>query len=214
MKEIVLYTGNSPLEAPLILWNIETAPYQLILYASVTFALRRVYDAPTMSKSPFPCGLRRETLRSSYGFTGIVASTILFNSAQWQIWKNRKPVARRHIAVTSYDHRTGTARWSWGQHRVLGCHLGPKMIVDSCDSRKEPARSPHDALAGLIKSYGHRTVILYPKAMARWSCGRLATWQQFPGDISGCLFHFNNVSNTTTQCDSIWTQFSLLMEAV
>ena len=50
--------------------------------ASVTFALRRVYDARTMSKSPFPCGLRRETLRSSYGFTGIVAFTILFNSAQ------------------------------------------------------------------------------------------------------------------------------------
>ena len=26
--------------------------------------------------------------------------------------KNRKPVARRHIAVTSYDPRTGTARRS------------------------------------------------------------------------------------------------------
>ena len=38
-------------------------------YASVTFALRQVYDACKMSKSPFPCGLRRETLRSSYGFT-------------------------------------------------------------------------------------------------------------------------------------------------
>ena len=47
-------------------------------YASVTFAFRRVYDARTMSKSPFQCSLRRETLRSSYGFTGIVASTILF----------------------------------------------------------------------------------------------------------------------------------------
>ena len=105
-------------------------------------------------------GLRRETLRSSYGFTGIVASTILFNSAQWQIWKKRKPVARRHITVTPYDPRTGTARWSWGQRRVLYCHLGPKMIVDSCDSRKEPERSPHDAFAGSIKSYGHRAVIL------------------------------------------------------
>ena len=50
--------------------------------ASVTFALRQVYDAPTMSKSPFPYGLRRKTLQSSYGFTGIVASTILVNSAQ------------------------------------------------------------------------------------------------------------------------------------
>ena len=54
----------------------------MVSYASVTFALRRVYVARTMSKSPFPCGLRRETLRSSYGFTGIVTSTILFNSAQ------------------------------------------------------------------------------------------------------------------------------------
>ena len=128
--------------------------------ASVTFALWRVYDARTMSKSPFPYRLRRETLRSSYGFKGIVASTILFNSAQWQIWKNRKPVARRQITVTLYDPRTGTARWSWGQRRVLDCHLGPKLIVHSCDSRKEPARSPYDAFAGPIKWYGHRTVIL------------------------------------------------------
>ena len=30
VKEIVLYTGYSPLEAPLNLWDIETAPYQLI----------------------------------------------------------------------------------------------------------------------------------------------------------------------------------------
>ena len=38
------------------------------------------------------------------------------------------------------------------------------MIVDSCDIRREPARSSHDALAGPIKSYGHRTVILrYPQ---------------------------------------------------
>ena len=128
--------------------------------ALVTFALRRVYDARTMSKSSFPCGLRRETLRSSYRFLGIVASTILNNSAQWQIWKNRKPVARRHIAVTSYDPRRGIARWSWGQRTILDCHFGPKMIVDSCDSRKEPARSPYDALAWPTKSYGHRTVTL------------------------------------------------------
>ena len=31
MKEIVLYTGKSPLEAPLILLDTETVPYQLIL---------------------------------------------------------------------------------------------------------------------------------------------------------------------------------------
>ena len=134
--------------------------WSLTAYALVTFAFRRVYDAPTMSKSPFPCGLRRETLRSSYGFTGIVASKILFNSAQWQIWKNRKPVARRHIAVMSYDLRTGTARWSWGQHRILDCHFGPKMVVNSCDSCKEPERLLHDALVGPIKLYGPRTVIL------------------------------------------------------
>ena len=36
-----------------------------VSYASVTFALRRVYDVRTMSKSPFPCGLRRVTLRLS-----------------------------------------------------------------------------------------------------------------------------------------------------
>ena len=42
------------------------------------------YSEYSMSKSPFPCGLRRETLRL-YGFMGTVASTILFNSAQWQI---------------------------------------------------------------------------------------------------------------------------------
>ena len=147
------------------------------------------YDkhARKMSKSPFPCRLRRETLRSSYGFTGIVASTILFNSAQWQIWKNRKPVARRHIAVTSYYPRRGTARWSWGQRTILDCHFGPKMIIDSCDSRKEPARSPYNGLAGPTKSYRHRTSTCgNPKAMAQWSCGCLATCQQFP-DVSSAV---------------------------
>ena len=54
----------------------------------------------TMSKSPFPYSLSRKTFRSSYRFTGIVASTILFSFALWQIWKNRKPVARRHITVS------------------------------------------------------------------------------------------------------------------
>ena len=38
--------------------------------------------------------------------------------------------------------------------------FGPEMILDSCDSRREPARSPHDALAGHMKLYGHWTVIL------------------------------------------------------
>ena len=31
VKEIVLYTGKSPLETPLILRDTETVPYQLIL---------------------------------------------------------------------------------------------------------------------------------------------------------------------------------------
>ena len=31
VKEIVLYTGKPPLEAPLILCDTETVPYQLIL---------------------------------------------------------------------------------------------------------------------------------------------------------------------------------------
>ena len=31
VKEIVLYTGNSPLETPLILWDIGTVPYKLLL---------------------------------------------------------------------------------------------------------------------------------------------------------------------------------------
>ena len=34
VKEIVLYTDKSPLEAPLILWEIETVPCQLILYSN------------------------------------------------------------------------------------------------------------------------------------------------------------------------------------
>ena len=35
VKEIVMYTGNSPLEAPLILCDIENVPYQLILKLSL-----------------------------------------------------------------------------------------------------------------------------------------------------------------------------------
>ena len=34
------------------------------------------------------------------------------------------------------------------------------MIVDSCARRRVPAWSPHDAHAGLIKSYEHRAVIV------------------------------------------------------
>ena len=70
------------------------------------------------------------------------------------------------------------------------------MIVDSCDSRKDRARSLHDALAGPIKSDGHPAVT--PR---RWHndlapSGRLATCQQFPDGyilviISCFLFHFN-----------------------
>ena len=86
---------------------------RMIPYASVTFALRRFYDART-TKSPFPCSLRRENLRSLYAFAGIVASTILLNSAQWQICKNHKPVARRYIAVTSYGHHTVIVRTTQG----------------------------------------------------------------------------------------------------
>ena len=69
-----------------------------------------------------------------------------------KIWKkNRKPVACRQSAVTPYEPRGGTARWSWGQRTILDCHCRPKMIVNSCDSRREPARSPHDALSGPVK---------------------------------------------------------------
>ena len=112
--------------------------------ASVTFAFRWVYIAHMMSKSPFPCGLRRETLRSN-GFTGILASTILFNSAQWQIWKNCKPVAHRHIAVTSYYTRTGTSRWSWGQRTISDWHFwlvptqyGPRSVCWWAQSNQGP----------------------------------------------------------------------------
>ena len=31
VKEIVLYTRNSQLEAPLVMWDIKTVPYQFIL---------------------------------------------------------------------------------------------------------------------------------------------------------------------------------------
>ena len=156
----------------------------MLINASVTFALRRVYDVRTMSKSPFPCGLRRVTLRSSWGLTSIVASTILFNFAQWQIWKNRKPVARRHIAETSYDPRTCIVRWSWGRRAILDCHFCQKMIVDSCARRRAPARSPQGRRTMPMQGSKNRTDIGRsscgnPKAMAQWSCGRLATCQQF-----------------------------------
>ena len=77
----------------------------------------------TMPKAPFPCGLCRETMQSSYGFAGIMTSTILYYSAKWQIWKDLKPVAHRHIAVTSQDPCMGTARWLWGQCTILDCHF-------------------------------------------------------------------------------------------
>ena len=73
----------------------------------------------------------------------------------------KKSYARRHIALTSYD----PVRAPYGDRgdnvRFKIVIFGPKMIVDSLDSRREPARSPHNGLAGPIKSYGHRTVTLW-----------------------------------------------------
>ena len=70
--------------------NTHTEPQKYIIFPTKQIIFMARLHLPydeypnyrTMSKLPFPCGLRRETLRSSYGFTGIVASTILFNSAQ------------------------------------------------------------------------------------------------------------------------------------
>ena len=44
------------------------------ILVSIMPRLHLPYEEYTIPKSPFPCGLRRETLRPSYGFTGIVAS--------------------------------------------------------------------------------------------------------------------------------------------
>ena len=97
--------------------------------------------------------------------------------------------------------------------------FGPKLIVDSCDSRKEPARLPHDAFAGPINrtSDGHPT--LTPR---QWHDDRAVALRcvNFIPETYHWLFvsfqylSSGDVSNTTTQCELIWTQFSLLMEAV
>ena len=68
--------------------------------ASVTFAFRWVYNACTIYKSSFPCSHGKETLRPSYRFTGILASTILFNSALLQILKNGTPIATWQVDFT------------------------------------------------------------------------------------------------------------------
>ena len=147
-----------------------------LCYICLTTSIRCLYDV----QITLQCGLCRETLRSSYEFTGIVASAILFNSAQWLIWKNRKPLD------TAKWHRT--ARWLWGQRRVLDGNLGQKMIIDSCYSGKEPARSRHYSFAWPIKSYRlWRSSCGNPKGMAWWSYGQLATCQQFP-DLSLAVF--------------------------
>ena len=98
------------------------------------------------------------------------------------------------------------------------------MIVDPCDSRREPARSQHDALAGPIKSYGHRMVILqYPQGngtmIMRSPCDVSTILRQVYIGYPKLLVSFQylssgDVSNTTTQSDSLWTQISLLMGAV
>ena len=109
----------------------------IIILCQFTFGLRWAYDARAASvrRQPVATGL-------SYGFTGAVASTILFNSALWQILKNGKPVARRHavrsIARSSHGHCTEAARWSCGQHKILDGHLGKNnrtIVVGSWDIR-------------------------------------------------------------------------------
>ena len=101
----------------------------------------------------------------------------------------------------------------------LDCNIGPKMIVESCDSRKEPVRLPYDAFAGPVTSYVHPTVILQsPQGdgtmIVRSPCdvstisrrGYIGYHQLF---VSFQYLSSGDVSNTTTHCDSIWSQFSL-----
>ena len=80
-----------------------------------------VYDARVISKSPFLCSNRRGTMRSLYGFTGIVASTILLTSALWQILKNCKHVDTSQVDRKSpYRHCTLIMRTPQDFRKSLG----------------------------------------------------------------------------------------------
>ena len=81
----------------------------------------------------------------------------------------------------------------------------------SCDSRKEPACRAHKIVR---TSDGHPAVT--PK---RWRDDRAVALRRVNNFLETSLASFQylssgDVSNTTTQYDSIWTQFSLLVEAV
>ena len=84
-----------------------------------------------------------------------------FNSAQWQIWKNRKPVARRHIAVTPYDPRTGTAWGSLGTtqgFRLSSCPKNDRRLAIVVKARKVAARCLCRAYKLVRTSDGHPVV--------------------------------------------------------
>ena len=59
VKEIVLYTGNSPLEAPLIWWDTETVPYQLILLWSLLDSNICLYESTFLSTIEFEKNIGR-----------------------------------------------------------------------------------------------------------------------------------------------------------
>ena len=72
--------------------------------------------------------------------------------------------------------------------------FGPKMIVDSCDSRREPARSPHDAHKIVRTSNDHPVVT--PRRWHNDREGALRRDNNFQTGIDwlslySCLFHFN-----------------------
>ena len=141
-------------------------------------------------------------------YMDIVASTILFNSTQWQNWKNHKPVANRHIAVTSHDPLTGTTLWSWAQRTVLDCQFGPQMIIDSCANHRVPATSPQNVHAWfvIVWTLGGRPAV----TLRQWHNDHAVTLQHVNNYIgyhqlfvSFQYLPSDDISNTTTQSDSI-----------
>ena len=150
--------------------------------------LRSPYTARISISVQPPCDGRRwpwDFCKTSYGFTGAAASTILSKWKVWQIRKNRKPVARRHVVDCLHDARKGTTRRPRanraGIRKILAGNWGGKIVrrlyADLGQSHgplRDIARLSLASRTVTVKSHGHSAVILqWPRhdraAALRWS---------------------------------------------
>ena len=119
-----------------------------LVYIWLTMCLR----SPQTARISLSVRRQAVAVRFSYGFTRIAASTILYKKKVIQIFKNRKPVGRRHIGGGGFAPsmspylRTASARKPHGL-RAISVQSLRRLRGD----RTEIARFPYNLRAASVR---------------------------------------------------------------